>query len=133
MKELNLHRIWEVCNILSNKESELQEQSIFISFLGHRSNYFEISFENFLEYYSFKIEDDVIMVFNDDGVPYESYTNADFSYIPAVLLSFDDERLKNWIKIEIELQLDGQKRQKEADKEYIKSQIERLQKQLNNL
>jgi len=133
MKELNLHRLWEVCNTLSNKQSELSEESIYIYFMGHRSNYSEISFEGFLEYYNFKIESDEIIVFNDDGIPYEDYTNDDFSYIPTVLLSFSAEKLDNWMKIEVDLQLEQQKREKEQQKEGIKSQIERLQTQLNNL
>ena len=37
MKELNLHKLWEVCNKLSEKESELSEEDVFISFLGYRS------------------------------------------------------------------------------------------------
>lgn len=133
MKTLDLHKLWEVCNTLSLKESELQEQSIFITFMGNRSNYCTPIFEGFLNYYSFRIDGNEIIVFNDDGVPYEDYTNDDFSYIPAVLLSFSPERLENWMKIEIDLQLEQQKREKEQQKENIKSQIERLKTQLNNL
>jgi len=133
MKTLDLYKLWEVCNTLSLKESELQEQSIFISFLGNESNFCAQTFKSFLEYYSFSIEDDVIVVFNDDKIPYEYYTNDDFSYIPTVLLSFSAEKLENWMNIEIELQLAQQKREKEQQREDIKSQIERLKTQLNNL
>ena len=133
MKTLDLEKLWEVCNTLSLKESELQEQSIFISFLGNRSNFCAQTFESFLEYYSFSIEGDDIIVFNDDGIPYESYNNDDFSYVPIRLLSFSAERLENWMKIEIDLQLAKQEREKEQQKENIKSQIERLKTQLNNL
>lgn len=133
MKTLDLWKLWEICNTLSLKESELQEQNIFISFLGNESNFCAQTFESFLEYYSFSIEDDVIVVFNDDGVPYESYTNSDFSYIPTVLLSFSAEKLENWMNIEIELQLAQQKREKEQQKENIKSQIKTLKVRLNNL
>ena len=133
MKELNLYKLWEVCNTLSLKESELQEQSIFISFLGNKSNFCAQTFESFLEYYSFSIEGDDIIVFNDDGIPYESYNNDDFSYVPAVLLSFGEKELERWIDDEIEKQLTQQKREKEQQKENIKSQIERLKTQLNNL
>jgi len=133
MKELNLYRLWEICNLFSEKESELSEQNIFISFMGHKSNFGAQTFESFLEYYSFKIEGDVIMVFNDDGVPYEDYHNDDFSYIPLSFLSFSDERLESWMKIETTLQLVGQERDKLARKEDIKEQIKRLKTQLNNL
>ena len=132
MENLNLRRVWEVCSTLSLKESELQEQSIFISFMGNRSNYYNPTFEDFLNYYSFRIDGDEIIVFNDDGVPYEDYTNDDFSYISTVLLSFSPEKLENWMKIEIELQLAKQEREKIAEKENIKRQIELLTKKLYN-
>ena len=133
MKTLDLEKLWEVCNTLSLKESELQEQSIFISFLGNKSNFCAQTFESFLEYYSFSIEGETIIVFNDDGVPYEDYTNDDFSYISTILLSFGEKELEKWIDDEIEKQLTQQKREKEQQKENIKSQIERLKTQLNNL
>ena len=133
MRELNLYKLWEVCNTLSLKESELQEQSIFISFLGNKSNFCAQTFESFLEYYSFSIEGETIIVFNDDGVPYEDFSTDDFSYVPTVLLSFGEKELERWIDDEIEKQLTQQKREKEQQKENIKSQIERLKTQLNNL
>lgn len=133
MRELNLYKLWEVCNTLSLKESELQEQSIFISFLGNESNFCAQTFESFLEYYSFSVEDETIIVFNDDGIPYEDYTNDDFSYVPTVLLSFGKKELEKWMDDEIEKQLAKQKLEKLQRKDYIKSQIERLTTQLNNL
>lgn len=133
MKELNLWKLWSVCNTLSNKQSELSEQNIYIGLLGNRSDYSEISFENFLEYYSFKIEDDTITVFNDDGVPYEDYHNDDFSYIPLSLLSFGEKELEKWMDDEIEKQLGQQKLDKLAEKENIKQKIKYLETQLNNL
>lgn len=133
MKELNLYKLWEVCNTLSLKESELQEQSIFISFLGNKSNFCAQTFESFLEYYSFSIEGETIIVFNDDGVPYEDFSTDDFSYVPAVLLSFGEKELEKWIDDEIEKQLAQHKLEKLQQKDYIKSQIERLKTQLNNL
>lgn len=133
MKELNLWKLWEVCNTLSNKQSELAEESIYVHLLGHHSNYCAETFESFLEYYSFKIEVDEITVFNNDGVPYELYNNKDYSYIPFCLLSFSAEKLENWRKTEIELQLEKQQRDKLEEKENIKQQIKRLETQLNNL
>lgn len=133
MKELNLEKLWSVCNTLSNKQSELCEQNIFVHLMGHRSDYGEISFESFLEYYSFKIEDDVITVFNNDGIPYEDYHNDDFSYIPLSLLSFAEKELEGWMKNEVENQLAQQKLNKLAEKEGIKQKIKHLETQLNNL
>ena len=133
MKELNLWKLWEVCNTLSNKESELCEQNIFVHLLGHRSNYGEIGFEGFLNYYSFRIDGDEIVVFNQDGIPYEDYYNDDFSYIPLSLLSFGEKELEKWMEDEIERQLAQQKRDKLAEKEDIKQKIKYLETQLNNL
>lgn len=133
MENLDLKKLCKVCNTLSNKQSELCEQNIFVHLLGHRSNYCNPGFEEFLNYYSFRIDGDEIVVFNNDSVAYESYDNDDFSYIPTVLLSFSPERLENWMKIEIDLQLEKQKRDKLAEKENIKQKIKHLETQLNNL
>ena len=132
MKNLDLEQLWQVCNTLANKMQKLSEDSVYVELLGYQSNYTVLSFEGFLDYYSFKIDGDTIEVFNNDNVPYENYTNENYSFISAVLLSFTPEKIDNWIETEIKLQLAKQERQKEADKEYIKLQIERLQKQLNN-
>ena len=133
MKTLDLEKLWEVCNTLSLKEAELQEQDIFISFLGNKSNFCAQTFESFLEYYSFSIEGETIIVFNDDGVPYEDYTNDDFSYVSTVLLSFGEKESEKWIDDETERQLAQQKLEKLQRKDYIKEQIKRLETQLSNL
>lgn len=132
MKTLNLNKIWEICCTLSEKRDELADKGTYIHLLGNRSNFTDCSFESFLDYYTFKIDGDTIEVFNNDNIPYENYTNEDYSYIPTVLLSFSGEKLNNWIETEIELQLAKQERSKKTEKEYIKLQIELLQKQLNN-
>ena len=133
MKNLDLEKLWSVCNKLSNKEQELSERDIYVSLMGHSSNYSEMEFESFMKYYNFGFEDDNIVVFNDDGIPYENYTNQDFSYIPIILLSFDETRLENWMEIEIKLELERQEREKVREKEDLKRKIELLQKQLINL
>ena len=130
MKKLDLEKLWNVCNILSEKESELAEHDIYVSLMGHSSNYSEMEFESFMKYYNFGFEDDNIVVFNDDGVPHESYTNQDFSYIPTILLSFNEKRLESWMETEIKLELERQEREKIREKEGLKKQIELLTKKL---
>ena len=106
--------------------------------MGHNSNYSEMEFESFMKYYNFGFEDDSIVVFNDDSivvfnddaVSYESYTNQDFSYIPTILLSFNEKRLESWMETEIKLQLEAQEREKVREKEDLKKQIELLTKKL---
>lgn len=134
MKELNLYRLWEVMNTLSYKQAKLaEEEDKHVNLLGHSSNYISMSFKSFLEYYSFKFEGDNIVVYNDDGVPYENYNNDDFSYIPSILLSFSAEKLERWIETEIGLHLERIEREKIAEKENLKRQIEQLTKRLNSL
>ena len=130
MRNLNLEKLWSVCNILSNKEQELSERDIYVSLMGHNSNYSEMEFESFMKYYNFGFEDDNIVVFNDDKVAWEDYTNNDFSYIPIILLSFDETMLEKYIENEINEQLEAQEREKVREKEDIKKQIELLTKKL---
>lgn len=133
MKKLNLYRLFEVCHILSEKEYELAENNIYISLLGINSEFSAYSFEQFLNYYSFKIEEENIVVFNTDGVPYEDYDNNDVSYIPICLLSFSAEKIEEWTETEIQKQLKEQEREKKQRKSHIKSEISRLEKQLKEL
>jgi hypothetical protein len=133
MKNLNLEKLWEICNRLSYEQLKLEgEKDIYVSLLGNSSNYCQQEFESFLSYYSFKVEDDNIVIFNEDGVPYELYTNQDFSYIPICLLSFSAEKIEKYIDEEIEKQLKQQELNRIQEKEDIKRQIELLQKRLNN-
>ena len=130
MKNLNLEKLWQICNKISWKQEQLTEDNIYISLLGNSSSYYMSDFEHFLEYYSFKIEDGNIVVFNCDGIPYEDDYNNDFSYVPTELLDMSDEDLIVWIEAEVARQLESQRVNKLAEKENIKLHIERLQKQL---
>lgn len=131
--KLDLKRVWKVMNKLSYEKSKLSEENVFVYLLGNSSEYSSMSFDSFLGYYSFRVEDDNIVVFNDDGVPYEDYYNNDFSYLPIELLSFGEKEIENWIENEIEMQLEKQEREEIQRKEDIKRQIERLTKELNTL
>ena len=133
MKNLDLEKLHYICNKLSNKEQELSERDIYVSLMGHSSNYSEMEFESFMKYYNFGFEDDNIVVFNDDGIAYESYTTNDFSYIPTILLSFDETMLEKYIENEINEQLKHQEQERLQRKEDLKTKIELLQKQLINL
>jgi hypothetical protein len=129
---LDLYKIWDICNYFSDRQCGLDEENCYVQLLGNRSEYFSMDFNSFLECYSFKIEDNNIVVFNDDGVPYEDYSNNDYSYIPLPVLGFGKEELENYINQMIEMQLKEQEEARIAEKENIKRQIELLQKQLEN-
>lgn len=131
MENLNLKKVWEICNLLQARIEYLAEEDTYVHLLGYNSEYSIRSFESFLEYYSFKIEDSKVIIYNDDGVPYETYTNNDFSYIPICLLSFLAEEIENWMKDEVERQLKQQEEDRLVKKENLKREIERLNKQYN--
>lgn len=131
--KLDLKRIWEVMDKLSYEETKLsEEKDKYVQLLGHSSNYCNSSFEGFLNYYSFRIDGDNIIVFNDDSVAYEDYRNDDFSIFPLSLLSFGEKELTIWIENEIEMQLKQQEEARIQEKENLKRQIELLTKKLNN-
>lgn len=132
MKELNLYRVWEILNKIVTKQNLLEEEDIFVNLLGVNSNYYPSTFEGFLDYYSFSVNEWYLVVFNDDGVPYEDYANEDFNHIPRQILNMTDEELDVWMEEEVKRQLEEQRKDKEREKEKIKQQIERLQKQLEN-
>lgn len=133
MEQINLHRIWQIVNILQDKIDELAEQDVFVYLLGRRASYVQSQFENFLYYYSFKVEEKYISIFNDDGVPYEDYTNDDFLYIPKELLTMSDEEILFWAEKEIKRQLEQQEKDKQSRKESILLEIERLNKEYKRL
>lgn len=134
MKKLDLEKVWQIMNKLYQEESKIgEEQDKWIGLLGYSSTYCGLSFDGFLEYYSFKVKDDNIIVFNNDGVPYEDYSNDDFSYVPICLLSFSAEEIEKWIQEKVEKHIKQQEEDKKQKEQDIKNQIEQLQKQLKLL
>jgi hypothetical protein len=134
MEKLNLKNLWQVCVTIAEKEEEFNENGMYPYLLGHSSSFSStMSFEGFLEYYSFRIKDDKIVVFNEDKWPYEDFSTDDFSYIPTYLLETSEKALEEWIKKEVENSLIKEKQENLAQKENIKRQIERLNKELETL
>ena len=133
MKTLDLHRIWEVMNFLTEQDDILNEKGLYPDFLGQNSNYFREEFSDFLEGYSFRLDKDEICVFNNDRIPYEDDRNNDYSYIPLELLSFNDEQLMNWIDKRTQNYIERQKHYKEEEKKNIEYKIKILTEQLKKL
>lgn len=133
MKELNLFRVWEILSRVIKAQNKMHDKDLYVYLLNTRSYYTPSNFKNFLNYFSFKIEDEHITVFNDDGVPYEDYNNNDFFYIPKELLSMTNKELGIWIEDKIQKELGRIESDKIAEKERIKVQIDRLNKQLEGL
>jgi hypothetical protein len=135
MENLNLKKLWEVCNTLSWEEAKLEEEKdTYISLLGNQSEYsYMQDFDYFLNHYSFRVEGENIIVFNTDPIPYEDYCNNDISYVPIPVLGFGEKEIEKWMEEEIAKQLEQQEKDRIAQKEDIKRQIELLNKRLNNL
>lgn len=130
--KLDLEKVWTICNKLSEREDDFAENNIYINLLSARSEYTQMSFESFLDYYSFKVEDKVITVYNSDGVPYESYNNEDYSYIPLNLLFCGEKELEEYVETAVEKELKRIENDKIFEKEKIRLEIERLTKKLND-
>ena len=133
MKELNLYRIWQIITKVSEEQDKMHEKDLYAYLLQSPSYYVSSDFENFLNYFSFKVEKEHIEVFNYDPIPYENYDNDDVFYISKKLLSMTDEELDIWIEEKIQKELDRIERDKIAEKEKIKADIDRLNKQLERL
>lgn len=91
MENINTKRIWEIFQIIDR----IDEDEV-LDF-----NNASLEYESFLEWYSFKIIRDSIMVYNDDRVPYEDYTWDDFNYIPFSVMKMSDEEVEKWVLEEI--------------------------------
>jgi hypothetical protein len=134
IKNLNLENLWQICVTIAQKEEEFNENGMYPCLLGHFSSFSStLSFEGFLEYYSFRIKDDKVVVFNDDKFPYEDFGADDFSYVPAYLLETSEKALEEWVKKEMEKRLIKEKEEKLTQKENIKRQIVKLNRELETL
>jgi len=133
MEQLNLHRIWQIITKVSEEQDKMHEQDLYVYLLNSRSYYVPSDFENFLNYFSFKVEKEYVEVFNYDPVPYENDYNDDIFYMPKKLLTMTDQELDVWVEEKIQKELKRIERDKIAEKERIKADIDRLNKQLERL
>ena len=91
MEIINTKRIWEIFQIIDR----IDEDGV----LDFNNALFE--YEVFLDWFSFKILEDTIMVYNDDQIPYEDNTWNDFNYIPFSVMKMLDEDVEKWVLEEI--------------------------------
>ena len=130
---LDLQKVWSVLNFITEQENVYNEKDIYPNLLGLNSHYYYQDFNHFLEHYSFRVDEDQICVFNDDQVPYEDFTNSNFSYIPKELLDYNDEQLKEWIEEQVGIHLKRVEQNKQEEKENLKNQIKFLTERLEKL
>lgn len=133
MREINLYRIWEILHLLSSKQDELSAQGVRIHLLGKNSGFDKSNYEDFLEWYSFKVERDYISVYNNNFIPYDCDRYEDFNDIAFEILYKSNEEILFWAEKEIEKQLEQQKKENQNRKENLRLEIERLTKQYKSL
>lgn len=91
MEIINTKRIWEIFQIVDriDEDGTLDFNNTFLEY------------ERFLDWFSFKMLKDTIMVYNNGRVPYEDDTWNDFNYIPFSVMKMSDEEVENWVLEEI--------------------------------
>ncbi len=98
IETLNLKRVWEILNIISRKQEELNEAEFYYDLLNNFGEYYhDMLFEDFIDYYSFKLYSHALSVYNDNPVAWEDYSRNDFNNIPLELLSMSNEEMYIWI------------------------------------
>ena len=115
MEVINTKRIWEIFQIIDR----IDEDEV-LDF-----NNASLEYEEFLDWYSFKMLKDSIMVYNDDQVPYEDDTWNDFNYIPFSVMKMLDEDVEKWVLEEI-------KKKEEEDVEWEQKRKETLLKEIES-
>lgn len=89
------------------------------------------SLQDFVEWFSFRIDKNGVTYFNNDWVPYENEQWNDFNTIPFELLNKSEEFIKEWVQKEIK---SSEESYKESLKERLKraeNEVERLKEQIS--
>ena len=115
MEIINTKRIWEIFQIIDR----IDEDEV-LDF-----NNASLEYEEFLDWYSFKMLKDSIMVYNDDQVPYEDDTWNDFNYIPFSVMKMSDEEVEKWVLEEIKKKEKEDVEWEQKRKETLLEEIER--------
>ena len=84
------------------------------------------SFQDFVEWFSFKLEKDSVIYFNNDWIPYENEQWNDFNFIPFELLDESEEFIKEWALKKI-------KSSEESYKEDLKDRLRRAENEVEIL
>ena len=114
MEIINLKRIWEIFQIVDRIDewSRLDFNNTFLEY------------EGFSDWFSFKVLNNSIMVFNDDQVPYEDYTWNEFNYIPFSVMKMSDEGVEKWVIEEIKKKEEEYVEREQSRKETLLKKIE---------
>ena len=115
MEIINTKRIWEIFQIIDriDEDGTLDFNNTFLEY------------EGFLDWFSFKMLKDTIMVYNNGQIPYEDYTWNDFNYIPFSVISMSDEEVEKWMLEEIKKKEEEAVEWEQKRKETLLEEIER--------
>ena len=115
MEIINTKRIWEIFQIIDR----IDEDGV----LDFNNTFLE--YEGFLDWFSFKMLKDTIMVYNNDQIPYEDDTWNDFNYIPFSVMKMTDREVEKWVSKEIKKKEKEDVEWEQKRKETLLEEIER--------
>ena len=115
MEIINTKRIWEIFQIVDriDEDGTLDFNNTFLEY------------EGFLDWFSFKMLKDTIMVYNNGQIPYEDYTWNEFNYIPFSVMNMSDEGVEKWVIEEIKKKEEEYVEWEQKRKETLLEEIER--------
>ncbi len=118
MEIINTKRIWEIFQIVDriDEDGTLDFNNTFLEY------------EEFLDWFSFKMLKDTIMVYNNDQIPYEDGTWNDFNYIPFSVMKMTDREVEKWVSKEIKKKEKEDVEWEQKRKETLLEEIERNKK-----
>ena len=118
METINIKRIWEIFQIVDriDEDGTLDFNNTFLEY------------EGFLDWFSFKMLKDTIMVYNNGQIPYEDDTWNDFNYIPFSVMKMTDREVEKWVSKEIKKKEKEDVEWEQKRKETLLEEIERNKK-----
>ena len=118
MEIINTKRIWEIFQIVYriDEDGTLDFNNTFLEY------------EGFLDWFSFKMLKDTIMVYNNGQIPYEDDTWNDFNYIPFSVMKMTDREVEKWVSKEIKKKEKEDVEWEQKRKETLLEEIERNKK-----
>ena len=118
MEIINTKRIWEIFQIVDriDEDGTLDFNNTFLEY------------EGFLDWFSFKMLKDTIMVYNNSQIPYEDDTWNDFNYIPFSVMKMTNREVEKWVSKEIKKKEKEDVEWEQKRKETLLEEIERNKK-----
>lgn len=142
MKILDLEKVYNIIVHISKRQEILEYKGIFNTILPHNTTdsiYEGYSFDEFITYYSFQffkedipIYSECLLVYNNDPVPHENYTEERYMFIPIPLLDMSLEQLDEWINLRILELKEEEVLKKENERQSVIKQIKFLQEKLKS-